>query len=196
MSCAVYWYYYDKCQNSFISRIYAQDKYGVVITYCVISMLRLYDDFTTLLRHSFMWTADSVSNVDQCQDLHLALNSFSVRMRSLGFFTIIRMLCFNFIFKHNTSKQLQHIRTHLGFVSLLGICSIPSIIVASEGAVDRSDYVLKKIRNMLLFGIIFQKAGWHADWVKENNMDPTFWNFVTMFFEALCIEETILSSRP
>jgi hypothetical protein len=235
--CGVYAVFYDKLKNSYISHIFQQDKYGIVIVYCCVNVLSLCDAASDVIQDVFVFlgTIDSrmlplfaqmqEKNYSICQmdarertayvlrnqEFYIDMRGGSLtgelftegleydyvailsRARSMILLTTAKALLFNYIFSNHTSDQKTHQRVHILCVVSLGVISIWSHILVEYWA--PSDWLLilgvNKIINMLVYGILFQLAGWHTDRLRKLNQRSRLWNALTWIFEALLIEQTI-----
>jgi hypothetical protein len=144
---------YDNWNNSYISRIYQHDKYGIVITFSLQMAYRMYD---------FMTDYDGIGNStpeNESKDRRI-IN------RAMFLIAVLRVLFFNWIFKNNTSKDLKtHQKAHLvaicGYIAL----TFPWIYIYKHQRRAKSDkyYIIKRITCAVFFFGIYQVAGLLCD---------------------------------
>lgn len=185
VTCAAYWVLYDGMKNSYISRIYQHDKYGVVLVFCLLSVCSLVPVltspvFTMVMVNSFIERAANSSSPGNPMQSVMDTAADVTLLCSLQ---ILKMLCFTWIFKNNTSDKKGHQIAHVCCVFLMGISSllaVPARIplevtvvrfllpikerVPPEAEVENwIPMFLDKLFYMLLWGTLFQLCGWAAD---------------------------------
>jgi len=199
ISTLIYWYFYDEMKHSYISRIYQIDKYGVVLNYAVLTLLAFLLIITDVL-------ADLSARLDRGEK-KAELRPLVLYLARRGAIQLLKILLFNFIFKNNTSDSRAHQTIHvvcvccLGFVALVDLSYLPTRRVLSLS-------FERRLLSLLLLGCLFQLSGWCSEgycwesyWPLNYVCDyafvsPPWWNFWTMFFEALLIEKTLPTSIP
>jgi len=105
----------------------------------------------------------------------------------VSFLKLLQILMFNFIFKNNTSDSTLHSNLHRGCVLGLGAITLLYQFVYSRIHRDRN-YFKHKVRLSVFLAVLFQAVGWYTDTLTTPSR---FWNFMTMFFEAILVEQTV-----
>lgn len=175
LSTFIYWLFYDKMEHSYISHIYSKDKYGVVITYGVITFINVSKKYFSQDVFYSRITRDPTTTESKMDEI----------MKSRTIYTIIalsKILVFNFIFKKHTDKERYHQVIHICFVGVLGILTIVSVAL----------YHTMKIRVMVprlvILSVSFQLLGWLSESLDFKNL---LVNFLTMILECILVVETV-----
>jgi hypothetical protein len=213
---AIYHYFYDGWESSFISNIYQDDKYGIVIVFGIILALR-YRDFVTNLKIKKFEEEQSVENnrptmfsvkvKNRVEVIKLPTN-VDWRMKHIdwqmkkGYFLLVclQILAFNLIFKNNTSDVTSHRITHGIFVLLFILFSIPSQLLYCKSRGKGIN--LYKILLGCVFGVIFLWCGYNVASLPKDGLSmylfkidvktlKTLLNIITAISESLCIVMTV-----
>ncbi|KAJ3178679.1 hypothetical protein HDU85_005082 [Gaertneriomyces sp. JEL0708] len=130
ISAIVYWMVYDNFGNGYLSWVYRDDKYGVVINYLLITAIKLIDIWTRLVIPA---TVDLIYRVGSKAAGHTVgpvktpLTAAAEAFRVLGFLSIIKCTLFGLIFKHHTSRDNRiHQTVHIICGGLLGLAGFIS----------------------------------------------------------------------
>lgn len=105
-----YAWMYDEFKHPTISEMYQTDKYGVVISFASLSILRLSDCYLNLLHARRQDLNDNVPVVPA--------------IRLVTYLSVFKIFCCNMIFKNHVSDYWLHRLAHFGWVALLGLCSL------------------------------------------------------------------------
>ncbi len=213
----VYWNFYDGRKNGYLSRIYQNDKYGIVILYIVFSIFSLLHTFQGVM---FLTMSTSDCNIESGN--HLRLDYQFNHLITLSLLVLLKILCFILIFKNNTSKNLSHQIIHIIcclFLSVISICSyyieVDSrylFLSSSEQClrekemfcenqfsdmcvnstcnrikIERLSHLVKLI--ICCFG--YQISGHVADKLKSYKKVVVVLNFLTMMIGSILIMETL-----
>ncbi len=181
----LYAWLYDDFRHEYISRIYQHDKYGVVVMYstivCLLFVVYQQTGNTEVCKRISRALAGPTHQLALQAESHAAVWNQDAYI--LALLSGLKILAFNLIFKNNTSEEHAHQKVHICFVVVLGVVSILYHVKLSFLRTDPM-YLWKKLRNLVLFGVLFQLTGWWA---------PKTWycNAFTAAMEALLIEQTM-----
>ena len=191
-SCFCYSWLYDDFKHPYLSRIYKQNKYGVVINYFILSLMSLASQ-VVMLNNAFS-TLALQRRINEQQQVSGALSDYTTAVIGTGnidrlklnrplfsdilhfdlmpaatphifiavFTTILKTLIFNFIFKNNTSDLPLQKRAHLVCVSLMFGVSVLSALHLDQ-YVPQPFYFVRKLTRMISLGVSFQAVGWYAE---------------------------------
>jgi len=103
------WFMYNECRCAYISHIYQADKYGVVLSYAFLSIIKL---FTAM--------SEQIAHLQGSSTPHFHRRILKVLALTFGF----KVVAFSFIFQHHTSDKQSHKNIHVLGVILLGLLQL------------------------------------------------------------------------
>jgi len=211
--CAIiYWGVYRGAKDAYVSHIYHNDKYGVVINYAVLVGVKLFYEYSDILRllvsptHGLPGTAALAGELKD-NDLTNYINASFRALVARGLFAFSKIWLCNFLFKNNTEYQLVtpeeklHGLVHklgvfgLGVTSLLGTwfgerpAPKPAQRYLASPTTWRPLYIQMGIMAIsgALFGLCLSKS---KDKTLSRTM-KTWWSGWSICFESILISATI-----
>jgi len=190
----VYYSFYADKKHSFLSTLYQKDKYGIVINYCLLMMIRIADSYHTVALQIIYREIRSLKDGTE-KILPEALARKEVKQFSwpelvtlLSFVKtntlvmIIKCLIVLAIFSMNTSDEITQKNVHVAGVFILIVTHIFSLWLEVRGI--RTDHWKRKTLYSLvsfLFFVGFSKVTTNWTWSED----------FSLFFETLALSSTI-----
>lgn len=183
-STSIYWLFYDNMKHSYISHIYSADKYGVVINYAVINLMKIFE------MHNEIDSAEDRLGEQSSRDQGKTRTELREELRlyksAVTFLALSKVLVFNFIFKNHTDDDRYHQLIHVGFVFVLGTLTILSESFYFHFRPKLS--ISYKASKLFITAVAFQLLGLRS---KSVNFEDPMLNFFTMILESILVEETV-----
>ncbi|KAI8584909.1 hypothetical protein BDZ88DRAFT_434979 [Geranomyces variabilis] len=163
-STAVHWILYNDCRDGYLSYIYREDKYGVVINYILLTAIKLVDTWSRLLVQPtidliYRKAAQASGSTDLAPP-RLPITVASQAFKVLAFLAVVKCILFGLIFKHNTSTHRRQQVAHIACAVLFGISTFLARwyeidLVSMNYYLDPPKYILTDM---------------FADFVRHNNL--------------------------
>lgn len=190
-SCILFWVFYDGAKSTYLSHMYREDKYGVVLNYAVLSVLHAIQFLLSALPWNLMG-----SNARR-ESLPFFTNALLVSLASVtSLLVCLRIMFFNLIFKqHSTPGTSSHERMHFVPILLLGAISVASAVVLSpyhaiRHAPNAFATCSSKLSLIVLLGLGTKLLGRFKSRFSSGFFALLF-RFVVIVLECLLIEETM-----
>ena len=212
ISVLIYATYYNRFQHNYISRIYQFDKYGVVLVYGIVALLRFYNDYAALSYRRRRWLHPElrpnifspffhwylVSDIEYCKSAPSwdrfrceDFEGWTERVQQyLAFLVALRVLAFTLIFKNNTSDDdSEHKNVHLFMVGVLGVFASLTVLFKYLVHLTSGETCIVRLASAFVYLYIFNNVGKQ----QEQNHLPRDqqWNAMVTIYEAALIEQTL-----
>eukprot|EP00698_Gefionella_okellyi_P024648 TRINITY_DN876_c0_g1_i5.p2 TRINITY_DN876_c0_g1~~TRINITY_DN876_c0_g1_i5.p2 ORF type:complete len:246 (-),score=26.20 TRINITY_DN876_c0_g1_i5:2114-2851(-) len=142
-SVLTYWYYYDAMKHAYISHIYIDDKYGVVIVYFAVVLLHLFEFFSHVQQqrsfneYELLRKAPISAKKAKQQARKLIINAELHRVYVL--IMLLQLIAFTLVIKNHTFDPLStgpqnasHRAVHWSFLCMLAGLSFVSKLLMSN----------------------------------------------------------------
>lgn len=219
LNSIVYSWYYDRLRNPYLSRIFREDKYGIVIQYALLTAItlarftRIMDLAAADMTKRFMMSKPDSLGAERWYTDQVDVSDIK---RTVCVLSIVQAIVVNFIFSHHTGRprnpgqqhqpgrnqtngqvqqqedliDRQHERVHFIGVPVLGLLTFAKWCFSNSFESDTPVTVFSwHFIRMVVFCILYYHFGKQAD--QADGEAKRRFHFLPMLFEALTMAETL-----